>query len=126
MILERLDALRGDFSECEFLAFADISSRTVLCVSTDEKIPQEILDGYCATATALLGGDVAAACLQALALPDENHLSLATILSPEQSVFFLRSAHELNEAILCRCTAGIDVESFIPALRAGLTDIAAP
>jgi len=125
MILQRLDGLRGEFAQCEFLALADISSGTVLCVSTGQKIPQEKLDGYCAAATELLAGDTAAGFSAALGPSVGLPISTATVLLDGQVIFLLGSPVDENEVLLCRCGPNIDVDSFLAATRACLTEIAA-
>ena len=125
MVLEQLDALRGEFAECDFLALADISSGTVLCVSAGEKIPQEQLDAYCAAAARFLNGDIAKVTSVAIGQAKDTSLGMAALLSGRQTVFFLRLAPDANEAVLCRCDRALDVGRFLQSMHSGLAQIAA-
>lgn len=124
MISEQMDALRERFAGCDFLALADIGSRTVLSVSAAQKPPQEKLDAYCAAAAELFAGKSASVYLTALQHPGEAGLTTATILTDRRLIIFVRSPVDVNEAMLCGCDPTIDVGSFIQAMGAGLARIA--
>ena len=125
MIIELLDALRRENPQCELLALADISSGTVLCVRANREVRQEILDGYCRTATEMLDGASAKIFATAFGASEPKRIDTATIMVDGQNIIFQRSTNEPNEVMLCVCSPQIDVISFKSAVASSLDQIAA-
>ena len=124
MILDQLNALRADFPECHTVALADISSGTVLCVSAKQKHPQERMDALCATAAELLDGEAAQAFSQALVTPLSEKLQESVVMAKLETYLFLRSPQDQMEAMLCVCSADVDIENFLQGARSCLKTIA--
>ncbi|MGR3291696.1 MAG: hypothetical protein ACU0C9_10955 [Paracoccaceae bacterium] len=117
--MKQLESLRNDHPSCTAIALSDISSGTVLCVSSADKIPQEILDQYCQTAAELLNGAAATACANLLS-GGIKQLQTATVLMAEKVMVFVRSDQEASDVIICLCDPDIDVDSLLPAVRKAL------
>jgi len=120
MIVKELKALRTTYPQCQILALADISSGIVLCVSADEKPPQEKLDAYCTLATRMLASPAAVAATDDLGLGSP---SVATANTAEQSVIFVRSKAEPGEALLCSASHDLDTDRFVMAAQSSLEKI---
>ena len=124
MISEHLDALRAEFPECHTVALADISSGTVLCVSSKQKHPQERLDVLCSTAAELLDGETAQSFSNALAMPQTASMQESVVMAISETYLFLRSPQDPMEAMFCICAASIDVDGFLQSARSSLKSIA--
>ncbi|NKW72190.1 hypothetical protein HGD85_04340, partial [Rhodobacteraceae bacterium R_SAG10] len=110
--------------ECHTVALADISSGTVLCVSAKQKHPQERLDALCSTAAELLDGDAAQAFSKALEMPKTATLQESVVMAKLETYIFLRSPQDRMEAMLCICSANIDIDTFLQGARSSLKTIA--
>ncbi|MEM6635178.1 MAG: hypothetical protein AAF667_04735 [Pseudomonadota bacterium] len=110
-VSDQLSELRADFPSCEIAAFADLSSGMILSVSADKKLPQELLDAFCAEAVSALGETEASDSLPAVAVR----------ATPQGFLVFLRATSYAAEALCLRCGLGIDLRTFTDAARARLS-----
>lgn len=124
MILDKLDALRAEFSECSAIALADISSGTVLCVSTEKKQRQEHLDTLCQTAAEIFSGQTASAVSKMSEETGGSALHESVVLAKSETYVFLRSPIDPKEAMLCVCSAKLDIDSFLQQARSSMYNIA--
>ncbi len=124
LISEQLDSLRAEFPECHTVALADISSGTVLCVSSKQKHPQERMDAICSAAAELLDGETARSFSKALAMPATAAMQESVVMAKSETYLFLRSPQDQMEAMFCICAASIDVHSFLQSARSSLNSIA--
>ncbi len=124
MILEKLDTLRNEFNDCKIVGLADISSRIVLCVSAEEKPPQEKLDAYCNATAELFDGAGGLPFAKAVSDTKDALLTEGTVLTGDQTLFFLRSTKDASEALFCVCDPKIATEPFLTAARSGIAALA--
>ncbi len=124
MILDKFDALREDFSECSAIALADISSGTVLCVSSGEKQRQEHLDTLCQTAAEIFTGQAASAVSKMTENIGVSALQESVVLAKYETYVFLRSPIDPKEAMLCICSAKLDIDRFLQQARSSMYSIA--
>lgn len=124
MILDKLDALRVDFAECSAIALADISSGTVLCVSTGKKQRQEHLDTLCQTAAEIFTGQTASSVSKMTNEAGESALQESVVLAKSETYVFLRSPIDPKEAMLCVCSAKLNIDKFLQQARSSMHNIA--
>ena len=117
-----LDSVRHDFPECRAIAFGDLSTGLVLCVSAARKTPQERLDRLCRTAGELLDGATAGHAA-ALAPDGAGAVTQAVALSGGTLEIFLRSPLVATDTLCCICSANVNIDALIDRARAGLRDI---
>ena len=123
-ILDQLDALREQFPDCLAVAYADISSGIVLCVSAREKHPQEHLDSLCTTAADLFNGATAGTFSTALTSDADALFEEGLVLTQSETCLFLRSPQDPKEAMFCVCSARIDLDAFKARAKQQLNAIA--
>ena len=123
-VAAQLDALRGSLPGCSMVVFGDLFSQITLCVSAQDKHPQEQLDAICVTAGNLLDGPAAHSAASALAMPDSGALDQAVILGPSDMQIFLRSPVDDADVLCCVCSLNGDVEMTCARARSALTLIA--
>lgn len=91
---KELDALRAGLKGCRLAAYADLSARMVLRVSSDTKPRREEVDALC---------DLAAQCLDGPAMPalfDGEPPFTALFAGPKESRFFIRSLTDPTDALI--------------------------
>ena len=93
-IKDHIETLQSGFDGCICLALADLSTRTVLCASSRERLPQERLDALCAAAAELLTSD-----------PDAT--PQVRVMGIREQICFRLTARDGTEALLAIC----DIES---------------
>lgn len=111
-----LDKIRARHAGCRTLAFADISTKMVLCVSSLDRPDQEFLDALCATAADMLDGELCqqmAPLITKATAPDLQH---AVVLQPDEVVIFVRSPHCREETLLGLCAPNADLNALLGEL----------
>jgi len=123
MIMEQFEKIRAEFSECEAIALADISSQTVFCVSARKKPPQERIDALCEAATEILSGGLADGFATALGSPRGTLPQECFVMDRSDLLVFMRSPRDQDEVLLSICDARVDVERFLNCCRIRMTHI---
>lgn len=121
----QLDSLRQEFPACGTMAFADLASGLVLCVSASRRPPQEQLDRTCRMAQDMLDGQPGTAAGAALAEGDGGGArpDLALLQTRDDLRVFLRAPDVPTDALCCICSPGVDIETLIARARAWLAGI---
>lgn len=122
-IIAQLDALRAEFPECRVLAFADLSTRTALCASQRDAMPQEQIDALCQVGAELLNDDMAAQVATLFGGNDDQNVRRAIVITPDDMRLFLRSDQEHVDALCCICTPKINVAQFSEAAASQLCQL---
>jgi len=107
-IADQLNAMRRDFTDCRMATFADLASGLVLFTSADGRVPQEHLEGLCGRAKAIFSGTTGQAASAMLRTPVQQ----AVLPDDDGLLVLVRSPSEPDEALVCHCTAEIDLPSF--------------
>ena len=107
-IADQLNAMRRDFSECRMATFADLASGLVLFTSADGRVPQERLDALCGRARWIFSGAAGEAASAMLRAPVQQ----AVLPDGDGLLVLVRSPSEPDEALVCHCTADVDLPSF--------------
>ena len=123
-VAAHLDDLRAHLPGCSIVVFGDFFSQITLCVSAQDKHPQERLDALCVSAGSLLDGPVAQSVTTAMGVPDNNAFSQAVLLGPTSMQIFLRSPVEDSDMLACVLSLNADVETSTDRARAALQLIA--
>lgn len=114
-VKSRLDALRESHPLCDVVAFADVDTGTVLCVSGKSTYKQEEMDWLCSAAVDCLDG------------PQRDRASTGVdraILATRRDVrLFLRSGSDPADVLLCMCSPDMDLGPFADEATAVLTAI---
>lgn len=108
-IADQLNAMRRDFTDCRMAAFADLASGLVLFTSSEVRVPQERLDAFCGRARAIFSGQTGEAASRIMGAPVQQ----AVLPEGEGLLVLVRSSSEPDEALLCQCTADIDLSPFM-------------
>jgi len=114
-ITTRLDALRSEFPDCSVVAFADLSTRTALCASQQDALPQEQIDALCQVGAELLNDDMAAQVATMFGEGGDRNVHQAIVMTPVDLRLFLRSKVDPVDALCCICSTQIDVGQFAKA-----------
>ena len=121
-VTARLDSLRADLVGCDLVAFADLTTQVVLCVSAAARHAQEELDALTSTAVSVLRGSVAEG---GQALLGGASAQTVVSLTPVGMQVFLQSTNSDNEALICICAADADLAKTIARGSEALEDITA-
>lgn len=124
-ISDRLESIRRDFPACETLAYADISTSTVLSSSAATQMRQEQLDHLCSTAVEKFGGPSAGVLTDfwrgsGAANSDVFHVIVCNAAGFQ---VFIRSTTSPTDALCCICTPLIEINAFIQGARYHLEEI---
>ena len=123
-VAARLDDLRRALPGCSLVVLGDFFSQITLCVSSQDKHPQERLDALCESAGTLLDGPVAQSVTAVMGLPDGNAFSQAILFSPTSMQIFLRSPEEEADMLCCVLSLNANAENALGQARATLQMIA--
>lgn len=123
-VAARLEELRGSLPGCSLVVFGDLFSQITLCVSSQDKHPQEQLDALCVTAGNLLAGPAAQSASVALGMPNGGALDQAIVLNPNGIQVFLRSSVDAGDVLCCVCSLNADVNKVSTQARTTLKLIA--
>ena len=121
-VTARLDSLRADLVGCDLVAFADLTTQMVLCVSAAARHAQEELDALTETAASVLRGAVAEG---GQALLDGSSAQTVVSMTPVGMNVFLQSSLSEKEALICVCAADADLAKTIAPGSEALDDITA-
>jgi len=121
-VTEVLDGLRADVEGCDLVAFADLNTTMILCVSASTRHAQEELDAMTATAAAVLDGSVAQGAQSFL---DEEKAQTAITMTPVDVRIYLRGSQTQNEALICLCAPDADLAKVVTKGAAVLSTIMA-
>ena len=113
---EQLNSFRTAVPGCRIATFADLSSGLVLFTSPDTRVPQERLDALCDAARKLLLNDLPSGLATALG----SEVMSAIVPEDDDLLVFVRSANDPCEAILCDCSANVDVHAVVSGAAAAL------
>lgn len=116
-IVGHLKKVRDAFPECRVLAYADISTKTVLAVSSENELMQEHYNALCERAVRVLNGPATTALLSVLNAsepPDAPHVILR---SKDMLTVFLKSETNAADAFCCQCGPNISVQAFLECAR---------
>lgn len=123
-VAAHLDDLRAGLPGCSLVVFGDFFSQITLCVSAQDRHPQERLDAICASAGTLLDGPVAQAVTATMGMPDNHAFSQAILFCPTSMQIFLRSPVEEADMLCCVLSLNGDAETAANRARATLQLIA--
>ncbi|WP_342077736.1 hypothetical protein [Yoonia sp. SS1-5] len=110
MVVDDLDALKGNFSGCDTLAFADLSTQMILVTNSDTTYRRESLDKLCAEAAMALGTDKNPAF-------GDSPSNAAFVATKDQLRIFLRAPAEPTDVLCCVCAPDVDVAAFLSDAR---------
>lgn len=124
-ISDRLENIRRDFPACETLAYADISTNTVLSSSAANPVRQEQLDHLCSAAVENFGGPMAELLSDSWQDAGAEFCDVYQIvtLNAAELKIFIRSISSPTDAFCCVCTPLIDVSAFVQGARHHLEQI---
>lgn len=117
-VVDSLAAVTTAFPKVHAVAFADLSSSTILVSQGRANITQEHLDRLCREARASFDDPLFGLSVQAFGEPHS-----AIVLGTENLRVFLRSEEDPADALCCVCEHGIDLASFVAKLRETLQQI---
>lgn len=122
---DRLESIRRDFPACETLAYADISTATVLSSSAATQMPQEQLDHLCSTAVEKFSGPSAAvlADFWQNTRSSGNDVFHVIVCNAAEFQIFIKSTTSPTDAFCCICTPLIEINAFILGARYHLDEI---
>lgn len=116
----RLADLRQAYPECRTILFADLSSGLTLAADAEARPPQEHLDALCSAARKAFAGAEAAegdvggdGPVLDIVAADARHL-----------ILMARSEAHPDDAMICECRHGIDLDGLMRGVRAQLSEIA--
>lgn len=121
-VTKELDALRAEVAGCELVAFADLSSEMVLCVSSASRHAQEEIDALSVAAATLLQEGISAE-VGAFTGEGGNAMGGAITMTADQVRIFLRSSQEANEVLCCLCAPNVEVHKIMDCGRSVLDRI---
>ena len=121
-VTARLDSLRADLVGCDLVAFADVTTQMVLCVSSAARHAQEELDALTETAASVLTGFIAEG---GQALLDGAAVQSVVSMSALNVHVFLKSPQSEKEALICVCAADADLSKVLARGGAALDEIMA-
>lgn len=114
MVAAILDKLVAENAGCQVVAYADLATDMVLVTNKEHSLRREALDALCREASlTLAAADGGAGQCHTAVTVTKDHLKL-----------FLRVTDEAQEALCCICAPDADMATILPAVRAGLSDIA--
>ena len=124
-ILDHLITFQSDFRTCETIAYADLSSKMVLCSTSLVKMRQEQLDALCASAVDFLEPAGAQGSPVGLLSAPKASIENAVVVSGNSFHIFVRSPIDNDEAICCICLPDTDTARFTSAARNVLVQLEA-
>lgn len=119
-VVEKLAAMTAAFPQARTVAFADLSSSTVLASQGRANVTQEQLDILCRQARKSFDDPLFGLSVQAFGEPHS-----AVLMGPDSLRVFLRSEDDPADALCCLCDHGIDLAAFVAKLRETLQQISA-
>lgn len=117
-VVESLASVTAAYPLVRAVAFADLSSSTVLASQGRANITQEQLDRLCREARISFDDPLFGLSVQAFGEPHS-----AVILGPDSLRVFLRSQDDPADALCSVCDHGIDLAGFVAKLRETLEKI---
>jgi len=120
-IVDHLNAIRQDVPACRAVVLADLTTRVILCVSAEDRPPQERLDALCDTAIRLLDSDTSRVLARAGQIPPLE----ALVFSADGMEVFLRTPTLPDEALCCLCGPDVDVDKLMEQAHGRLAQIGA-
>lgn len=123
-ILKQLDDLRTAFPPCVAVGLVDVGSGIVLCVSTQQKQPQEQLDAICAAGIELFNSPASQAFAKAHGPDTDKSPQEVIVLNTNDTCLFLRSPVDAMEAMFCLYEAEIDIQATMETARTAFNRIA--
>lgn len=106
MVVDELDKLVAQTTECRTLAFADLSTKMILVADTGSHLPREALDRLCTQAASLLG-------VNGKQVLGEQSGRTALAADTKDVHLFLRAEDEPDDVLCCVCTPEVDIEKFV-------------
>jgi hypothetical protein len=100
------------YPEARLIAFADLSSRTVLASQTKDEVTQEYLDRLCQQARASFDDPLFSLSVEAFGEPHA-----AVIMEQTTLRVFVRSEADPADALCCICDPTLDIAAFVASLR---------
>lgn len=118
---QELDDLRSEVAGCDLVAFADLSSKMVLCTSSATKRAQEDIDALTGAASMTLESGLA----EGAETLTGGETSTAVTMTRKDIHVFLRNPAASNEALICVCSPDTDVSKVVDCGHATLERIVA-
>lgn len=125
-VTAELDGLRERIDGCDLAAYADTSSRMMLCSSAAAPRAQEELDRLAGAAAELLGGATGEGAGTVWSSEDAPELpALAVAMTASEMRVFLAAPDDRSEALILVCRAEADLDQALGAARSALAGLAA-
>ena len=119
-VVEQVQAVAKAYPQARVVAFADLSSRMILCSAGSEDLNQEPLDRLCRDAMAIFDDPLSALAIEAFGDPQG-----ALVIDGDSVRVFVRSEVEAMDVLCCICDPAIDLAAFVAKLRSTLEQIGA-
>jgi hypothetical protein len=117
-LVDSLKSVVTEYPQARLVAFADMSSRMVLCSAGGEDLTQESFDALCRDAVAGFAEP-----LSSLATEAFGDAYGAITIDPGGVKLFLRSEVQSDDVLCCICDHSIDLDAFVARIRATLDEI---
>ncbi|WP_309665973.1 hypothetical protein [Tabrizicola sp.] len=119
-IAEELRSIVEAFPQARVLAFADMTSRMVLCSAGGEALTQEYFEKLCKDAEIGFSDP-----MNALASDAFGDAYGSIMIEPTGVRLFMRSESQIDDVLCCVCDHGLDLGAFVARIRATLETISA-
>lgn len=121
-ITEELDAMRSDVRGCTLVAYADLTSKLVLCTSAAVKPAQEEMNALSQAAQLALDGAYAESAAPSWGGTAPAEVSV--LMTGADARLFMRAPSNPEEALMCVCAPDTDLEAAVAEGRETLKRIA--
>lgn len=124
-IARHLQKVRDVFPGCHVLAYADLSTNTVLAVSSDTELMQEHYNALCERAVRVLNGPATTSLMTALDGTDAPIARHAIVCAADELTIFIKSESNGADAFCCQCDPEIALQAFLDCANEKLSLIGA-
>ena len=118
-VVESIQSVAKAYPLARVVAFADLSSRMILCSAGSQNVTQEHLIKLCSDALSCFDDP-----LSSLAIEAFGEAQGSIVIDYDSVRVFLRSKEEASDVMCCICDPGIDLTGFVVRLQSTLEEIA--
>jgi len=119
-VVEKIQSVAKACPLARVVAFADLSSRMILCSAGSQNPTQEHLNRLCSDAVSCFDEPLASLAVEAF-----GEAQGSIVIDGDGVRVFLRSEAEASDVMCCICDHGIDLAGFVAKLRGTLEEIGA-